>query len=222
MHYALGSGIIVKSENAALTTKQTNKVVLKYISELSSNLVALDYGCGKLRHSIPLYEKAKNLSVIDSDIQINRLQRINGIRTSVISYVQLYMPKAKAFAINSFLWPAQAYDFILCTNVLSAIPDYSERQKILNNIKKMLKPGGKALISVQYSNSYFKTYQNNPAATCFLDGWLIKRKDKTYSFYGIISKDELINMCVSSNLSILNKYQSDGSIYIEVSAKTRL
>jgi 2-polyprenyl-3-methyl-5-hydroxy-6-metoxy-1,4-benzoquinol methylase len=202
MHYAVGNGIIVKSENAALTTKQTNKVILKYISELPSDLVALDYGCGKLRHSIPLYEKVRELSVIDSDIQINRLQQINGIRTSVISYVQLYMPKAKAFTISSFSWPVQEYDFILCTNVLSAIPDYSERQKILNHIWKMLKPGGKALISVQYRNSYFKTYQNNPVATCFLDGWLIKRKDKTYSFYGIISKDELINMCVSSNLSI--------------------
>jgi 2-polyprenyl-3-methyl-5-hydroxy-6-metoxy-1,4-benzoquinol methylase len=216
MHYIINNSKVVKSENAALTTKQTNKIILEYISTLPNSISSLDYGCGKLRHSIPLYSKTQDLTVIDSVIQLSRQQCINNLKTSVYEYIKKYMPYTKAFSIENFKWPKEAYDFILCSNVLSAIPDVLERKKVLDNIRVMLKPNGKALISIQFSNSYFKTYLTNPIATAYLDGWLIGKKDGSYSFYGIINKDQLIVMCEASNLKVNNVRQCDGSVYIVV------
>lgn len=216
MHYDLSNGIVVKSENAALTTKQTNKVVIDYISLLPENIIALDYGCGKLRHSIPLYKRVKNLVVIDSQIQIDRVQHIDGIKTTIREYIGKFLPTADVYPVNSGEWIIKKYDFILCSNVLSSIPNIDERLLVLKNIKKVIKPGGKALISVQYRNSYFKTYANNPNASQFLDGWLIKNINY-YTFYGIITPDKLVEICLKSDLLIRNKRLIDGSVYLEIS-----
>lgn len=216
MHYQITDSCIVKSENAALTTKQPNMQIVKYISNLPNNIVALDYGCGKLRHSIFLYKKCSLLVVIDSDIQITRIQKIDNMKLNVIDYIDSKMPTALAFPISDNRWKKYKYDFVLCTNVLSAIPSFKEREIILTNIKNNLKSEGKALISVQYRNSYFKSYKENSNAKEYLDGWIIK-KGTFYSFYGIIQPKDLTNLCIQQGFKILNKRLIDGSIYLEVS-----
>lgn len=218
MQYTISKNCIVKSQNAALTTQQPNKKIVDYISTLPDNIEALDYGCGKLRHSILLYYKCSQLVVIDSNIQLERIQRISNQEISVIEYIKNYMPNAKAIPLHDINIIYKKYDFILCTNVLSAIPSLDERIVVINNIKKYLKPKGKALISVQYRNSYFNTYKNNENAKRYLDGWLIKR-GVNYSFYGLIMPNDLIKLCINHGLKILNKNLHDGSIYLEVGIK---
>lgn len=215
MHYRINDDCLIKSENAALTTKQYNKQIVNYINTLPENIVTLDYGCGKLRHSLFLYPKCSLLVLVDSEIQLNRIQVINNQNMSVTSFIEEYMPNSVAIPLNDNTWKTRKYDFILCSNVLSAIPSQEERMNVLTNIRDTLTPDGKALISVQYYNSYFSSYIDNPKAKPFLDGWIIERIGN-YTFYGIIKPESLIEQCITTGLRILGKKQVDGTVYLEV------
>ena len=67
-----------------------------------------------------------------------------------------------------------------------------------------------------YNIEYFKSYNSNPSAQKFLDGWIIK-KGKFYTFYGIIKPKDLTDLCIKHGLKILHSKLLDGSIYLEVS-----
>jgi 2-polyprenyl-3-methyl-5-hydroxy-6-metoxy-1,4-benzoquinol methylase len=154
MHYWISNNIIIKSENAAKSCNQTNKLVLKYISTLSNNFVALDYGCGKLRYTIPLCKTVKSVYAIDSIDQLSRIQVINGRKTSILSYADS-TSNLNVFELSEDHWKNQNYDVVFCCNVLSAIPNQDDRIQVLKNIKSVLKTNREALITVQYRNSYF-------------------------------------------------------------------
>ena len=128
------------------------------------------------------------------------------------------MKNVSVCSIETFDFTKQQFDFILCSNVLSAIPDKQTRKKLLDNIYDILLDNGIALITVQYRNSYFNTYNNREGVEKYEDGWLIKRNN-SYSFYGIIYPEQLIEMCLKSNLKIENLYKNDGSIYLTVARK---
>ena len=162
MHYKINDGII-ESELAAKSTRQPNKQVLKYINTLSSDEVVLDYGCGKLRYTIPLSKQVKKVVAIDSLEQLSKRQIING---KMMRLLDFYDEAISIYSIDSVEWRNQQYDTIFCTNVLSAVPYYIERLQILKNAKSVLKDSGVLFISTQYRNSYFNTY--NCSATRFL------------------------------------------------------
>lgn len=217
MHYLINN-VIVKSENAALSTSQTNKIVLKYIDNLPGKINILDYGCGKCRYSLQLSQKASHITLIDSQVQITRTQTIHSAKTSVELFAKNNLKNASVYYIENFDFSKQQFDFILCSNVLSAIPDKSTREKLLDNIYNILLDNGTALITVQYRNSYFNTYNNRNGVEKYEDGWLIK-KNNSFSFYGIIYPEQLIEMCLNANLKIENAYKNDGSIYLTVARK---
>lgn len=218
MHYQIND-FLIKSENAALSTKQTNKIILAHINELPKNIVVMDYGCGKCRYSKQLNAHAKKTVLLDSAVQISRTQMIHEERLSVIDYAKKHLSNAYVYSIEEYDFDKDEFDFILCSNVLSAIPLVDERKKVLRNIKKLLKSTGTALISVQYSNSYFKTYSQNTGAIKHEDGWIIKRGN-SYSFYGIILPNELIELCENVGMEVVKVIKHDGSIYLTVKIKS--
>jgi len=118
--------------------------------------IVLAYGCGKLRYTIPLCKLAREVIAIDSEEQITRKQEIWKEKTSIIDYSNK-VSNLKIYSIRETRWENYKYDFILCSNVLSAIPYDSERIKVLKNIERLLNYKGKALITTQYRNSYFST-----------------------------------------------------------------
>lgn len=214
MHYLINE-CLIKSENAALSSNQKNKNITKFIGELPQMNTILDYGCGKCRYSILLSEKCISLYLTDSEVQINRLQTIYGKKTTVKEYVENELPNSKVIELENIENINTLFDFVLCTNVLSAIPFYEERLKVLSNIYELLKENGKALISVQYKNSYFNTYLTNPNAVELNGGWLIKIRN-SYSYYAIITPNELVSMCQNAGFKIEKKIVKDGSVYVFV------
>lgn len=189
MHYVV-DGLLIKSENAARTVSQQSKFVMNWIDKLPSNFSVLDYGCGKLRYTIPLSKKVNQVTAVDSEIQINRLQSIDSEMTTVKKYVENRLVNTKVCSIISEEWQESTYDAIICTNVLSAIPDEQERIKVLQNIYRVLKKNGHALIVNQHRNSYFKTYNQNQNSKQYFDGWIIQNS-RGNSFYGLIPTSKL-------------------------------
>lgn len=210
MHYKINDGII-ESELAAKSTRQPNKQVLKYINTLSSDEVVLDYGCGKLRYTIPLSKQVKKVVAIDSLEQLSKRQIING---KMMRLLVFYDEAISIYSIDSVEWRNQQYDTIVCTNVLSAVPYYIERLQILKNAKSVLKDSGVLFISTQYRNSYFNTYNERADIQRFIDGWLIPRTNKKYCFYAPITENALSELCVDAGLQIKKVFKHDGSCFI--------
>lgn len=194
MRYSITDGIVVRSENAALPPERASRWLLKHISGLPSNTSALDYGCGKLRYTIPLSVRVNSVVAVDSTLQLSRHQQLKGQITSVNAYVQNNLSNVRTCPWDKSGWTKRKYGFSLCANVLSAIPDIGVRLQILTTIASLLTKPGHGLVAVQYKNTYFKSYENNPNARPYLDGWLVKVRGY-YSFYGIIPPESLHEHC---------------------------
>lgn len=212
MHYVVEDSLI-RSEYAAKPISQTNKCVLDWIEKIPKHSSVIDYGCGKLRYTIPLSNRVKNVCAVDSAEQINRAQIINGRKSSLSEYAAVNLKNVSVYDVRSDKWHSRMYDYALCTNVLSSIPYSEERISVLKNIFNVLRIDGKALITTQYRNSYFSNYSSKPNAERFNDGWIIKNKG-ICSFYGIIRPEKLVDLCQEAGFIIESYWLKDGSAFI--------
>lgn len=214
MHYNVGKekDILIKSEYAAKSMRQQSGWVIDWINGLPKDKVVLDYGCGKLRYTIPLFQRVKEVIATDSSYQVNRIQKIDGEHLSNLREYQKNVNNLKVCTVEEFDYSGY-FDYALCTNVLSAIPYESERINVLRRIYKSLKRDGKALITTQYRNSYFKFYETRDNARRFNDGWLINSR-KGYSFYGIITPKSLKELSIKADINVKECSSIGESAYI--------
>jgi 2-polyprenyl-3-methyl-5-hydroxy-6-metoxy-1,4-benzoquinol methylase len=195
-------GTLVKTENCAKPCSQASTWVLAWIRTLPNSAVALDFGCGKLRYTIPLAKQLRSVVAVDSSHQIFRRQTINGKYTTVRAYAKRFLGNARVCAVESERWQ-RTFDIILCANVLSAIPERKVRQQVLRCLAGRLKTNGKMLVCVQFRNSHFEGWKHNSRARRYKDGWLVKNARGT-SFYGIIPPESLITACKQANLNVVS------------------
>lgn len=210
MHYKIKE-YVIESELAAKSVLQPNQNVLNYISNIPSFYTVLDYGCGKLRYTLPLSKRVKKVVAIDSAEQIKKLQVINGQRTSLS---EVKIDNVTVCALEDSKWRAESYDLVLCTNVLSAIPFESIREEVISNACSVLKETGQLYITVQYRNSYFSQYNQRQDVTKFEDGWLILKKNQRGMFYAPLTSDYIVKLCQRNGFTNFHIYNKDGSCYI--------
>lgn len=211
MRYRI-QGELVRTENCAKPYSQASTWVLAWIHSLPNTAVALDFGCGKLRYTIPLAKQLRSVVAVDSSHQILRRQAINGRYTTVKAYAKRFLSNARVCAVESERWQ-RTFDVILCANVLSAIPDRKVRQRVLRRLACRLKTKGKMLVCVQFRNSHFEGWKHNSRARPYKDGWLVKNGRRT-SFYGIIPPQSLINACKDANLTVISSGSHGESAFV--------
>jgi hypothetical protein len=83
MRYKLASGIEIRTENAAKPESQQSKFLLDLFGNLQHVASTFDYGCGKLRYQRAIAETTDMFSLVDSEIQLSRLQVLRGKETSI-------------------------------------------------------------------------------------------------------------------------------------------
>lgn len=212
MHYQT-SEFVIESELAAKPVSQTNKYVIEYIANLPRNLYVLDYGCGKLRYSIPLAMQVKQVIGIDSTYQVDSSKKIGECICSPRDYK---MNNLAVMSIDDHDWRENVYDVVFCTNVLSAVPVESARLEIIENAKKVLKRDGYLFISVQYRNSYFSQYKTREDVVPYNDGWFIRRgRTNKGSFYAMLDAEYIISLCQRAGFDQFTVNKRDGSCFIE-------
>jgi SAM-dependent methyltransferase len=206
-------GHIVKSENAAKPHSQRSTHLTCWLREHVDGGAALDYGCGKLRYARDLYPIVDRLTLVDSEIQLSRAQKLEDLHTSIRRYVDRYWPRARCLSIEKCQREARRYDFVLCANVLSAIPVLAVRNRILKLLASSLRPAGQCLIVNQYRNSDFEIMRANPNATDYLDGWLLRSLRGT-AFYGIITPEATIVAARACGHTIVENWTHEGVSYV--------
>ncbi|HCC6397009.1 TPA: class I SAM-dependent methyltransferase, partial [Escherichia coli] len=182
------------------------------IESTNKNGNALDFGCGKLRYSEQLVNKFETVTFLDSRRQLERVQIIRGVQTTIPDYVINNYKNANIVSYENIDKITNHYDFILCANVLSAIPCESTIHKVLSAIRELLKSDGEALIVNQYKSSYFKRYESGIK---HLHGYIYQNSRNAF-YYGLLDVDTVSKICSDNNLEIIKSWSKAGSSYVVV------
>ncbi|OUE74633.1 ymfD [Citrobacter freundii] len=214
MNYKI-NGIIIRSENAAKPHTMPSSYLCDHIKNSIKKGSALDFGCGKLRYSGQLVNKFETVTFLDSRKQLERVQIIRGVQTTIPDYVANNYRNANVVSFESIDKITNLYDFILCANVLSAIPCKSTIYKIISAIRELLKSDGEAMIVNQYKSSYFKKYESGIK---HLHGY-IYQNSRNASYYGLLDENTVSEICLDNKLAIIKSWSKAGSSYVVVGKK---
>jgi hypothetical protein len=212
VHYKITPGIVVKTENAAKPEKQSSSYLRFIISNLEPVSSSFDYGCGKLRYKGPILQKTDTLVLVDSEVQLSRKQILGGKLTTIRALIQR-SNRVAACNTMEFAEHQSKFDRGFCINVLSVIPFFSIRKRVLSLIRQRLRPGGTCLFVVQYRNSDFSRMRAMPNALPWRDGFLIDSL-RGFSFYGLISPEQLVAAVSGAGFEIIEQRLNEGSVYL--------
>lgn len=206
-------GRIIRSENAAKPAKQASKAVVAWIRRSGPWTSGLDYGCGKLRYSQLLATSCRHLTLVDSSIQLTRAQRLHGTVGSIEEFARRRWPNSRTLSLSRFERDKRKYGFVLCANVLSAIPCANTRGRVLRRLAKSLSINGVCLIVVQHRNSDFARMRSSPLAIKHLDGWILNSR-RGASFYGVVTRDYLVRSAARAGHLIVDSWVSGESTFV--------
>ena len=212
MHYK-AAGFEIRSENAARPASQPSAYLRDWLLSHSPVPAALDCGCGKLRYTGYLARIAGFVAVVDSQIQLSRVQTIAGKRTSVREFVRMRWPNVQAYNLSEFSHIDRRFKFALCANVLSAIPHPGPRLAAIALVAARLDETGTALFAVQSRNSYFDGWLDDPKARRYRDGWLVASGERA-SFYCLIPRRKLEMLVSRAGMSVAKSWVHGESSYV--------
>lgn len=175
---------------------------------------ALDFGCGRLRYAGCLAGKCEDLTLVDSEPQIERVQQLNGTRASIREFAAANWTNSRVLAFDAYERDQRQYDFILCANVLPVVPYARMRARLLRQIAAHLKSNGECLFVCQYRNSYFNAVPTFSGARPHLDGWVVLRPGVSSSYFGILPKHTLENLLRRFGFAIRSSWSEGQSAYV--------
>lgn len=211
MRYKIAGFGEIRTENAAKPPSQPSNFLLNLIHDLERVEASFDYGCGKLRYEKAILGTTNTLAVIDSEIQISRNQTLYGKLDSIRN---VYARSNRVHAYNDIEFKKATGKFQrgFCINVLSVIPSYRQRLRVLVTTRKKLHHSGECLFVVQYRNSDFNRMRNLPNARPWLDGFIVDSL-RGHSFYGLITPQRLERSLKRAGFLIRETKLNEGSAY---------
>jgi hypothetical protein len=212
VHYK-AAGFEIRTENAAKPLSQPSTYLRNWLLSQRAISAALDYGCGKLRYTSCLTKIAGSVTVVDSEIQLSRVQTIAGRQISIREFVSRRWRNVRAYNVSEFSGAAFRFELALCANVLSAIPQKGPRIDAIKIVASHLKKAGVALFSVQSRNSYFKAWASDLKARRYRDGWLVPSHGRA-SFYGIITRSKLEKLVSEAGMHVTESWVHGESSYV--------
>jgi len=215
MKYRIGD-FIVASELAARAPSQASRHLVAFLRNWDRVAHAVDYGCGKLRYAPYLATLSNSLTLVDSVDQLDRLQTIDGQRTTMRQYAKRICPKARVETLLEFQTKSRPkFDFALCANVLSAIPIKAARSKALSAIKSRLRSGAHLLVVNQHANSFYTDVAKRRGVVRHLDGWLVPNGKSAY-YYGILDAKKTSKLLRNSGFQVERHWITGQSTYVLV------
>jgi SAM-dependent methyltransferase len=218
MRYKLKSGVEIRTENAAKPETQQSKFLLDLISNLPHVAWAFDYGCGKLRYQRAIAATADVLALVDSEIQLSRVQVLRGKQTSIRSIFR-ESNRTQVYSDIEFQALDAKFERSFCINVLSVIPSYVRRREVLSTVRRKLRGDGECLFVVQYRNSDFDRMKKMSNAIPRLDGFLIDSL-RGHSFYGMIAPARLEASLRRAGFEIRETRLNEGRAYTWATANS--
>lgn len=161
--------------------------VVNYLSKIAKDKIVLDAGCGTGKFLQILEDVSSKYIGID------------------LSFNQLVKAKTKSRKENSIFVNSNLKDTMLCSDsvdlivspwVLGTITDLGDRELCLQELKRVLKPGGKIILIENEEDSEFETLRGRDKDTRTKDynNWILnngfKVKERFNTYFKFDSKDE--------------------------------
>jgi hypothetical protein len=174
------------------TTSKPNpfvKIVLdKLINEkrygLKGQLKIVDLGCGKLRHLNILNNYSKHVILVDTKVQIDRVQKLGNMTGTIKQYLQnIDLPGAaiKVIETRSFELQSNKVDVILSIAVMDVVLMY-DRIQMTKAAFNNLRSGGFFVVIIPRNDS--ATLINCTKENQYEDGFVLKnRGHNIFTFY---------------------------------------
>ena len=210
MHYKY-QDIVIKSENSAKPISTPSKDILLLFEEfVNKSDTVLDYGCGKLRYTVPLSRMCNKVFGVDSREQLTRTIKISGKPTTLMNYAKQFK-NINLFTIDNQEWMNIKYDKIILSHVLSSIPYEEDRIQIVNTLKDIMDEKSTLLACTNHRMSYFKKWDKSDKVIKYNDGYLIKEPHPSY--FGKIDKEKLAGYFKSNGYKILKSFIVEDNSY---------
>jgi hypothetical protein len=213
MHYRV-LGHVICTERTAKPKKQTSAYLRDWIRSHDQVKEAVDYGCGRLRYAFDLMHVSRNLTLVDSEHQLSRMQLIEGHETTLRDFVRKNMPRARVMTIEEFETDRHSYDFCLCANVLPIIPNSRVRAQVIRRLSVKTRPEGRCLFVTQYRNSYFDSLPGIEGSNRYLDGWAVVRGNSSSSYYGILAPMKVRRLAERNGFDVDSSWINGQSTYV--------
>ena len=135
----------------------------------------LDFGAGALRHTLPLLDQGFEVTAVEFKEAFSRPKANKNLEIARTKdgFSELIWPK-------DFINSSQRFDVILLIFVLQVVPNKSDRERILDEIRKKLDKNGPKRL---YYASRFGEGSRLKDEDKFRDGWILGFKNLTQSFY---------------------------------------
>src|ERR1700730_9054499 len=116
MHYEIRPGIVVKTENAAKPESQSSAFLKSLLADLPHVAASVDFGCGKLRYCDAVLDKTDIWAIVDSEIQLSRIQILKGKRSTMREAVGC-SNRIRVYNDLEFAKSNEEFDRAFCINV---------------------------------------------------------------------------------------------------------
>ncbi|MDH7517029.1 MAG: methyltransferase domain-containing protein [Candidatus Thermoplasmatota archaeon] len=179
-------------------------ICLDFIKTLKKTDVVADIGCGNGRHLIPCAKQCKNAIGVDISSKllgiIKKKLLENNLKNTVLLYSDATSIPIKDGSVDAVIFVASLHN----------IKGRDNRVKALKEIKRVMKKGGKALISVwsrwqdKYRKQFFKKWFTQIGKSEFGDIDICWRQHglDIPRFYHLYSRKEFIDDIKKSGLKI--------------------
>ena len=173
--------------------------------------VGLDLGCGNCRHAEPLESRVDR--VLGLDVSRGLLETGRTRATERDFSVDLIQGDASRLPLT-----ADVVDVAVYVATLHHLPTRESRVASLEELARVLAPGGRALVSA-WSTAHDKFDQEEGFDTTV--EWTLPGGEKVDRFYHIYSPEEFEDDLRESALEVIDWEISSGNCYAEVAAEEK-
>lgn len=164
----------------------------KFILEQKGEI--LDLGCGSGRNFLKI--NGLNWHAIDFSEKMIKFAKVKAKKIGIPIDLQVANSTSLPYKDNYF-------DSVICFAVLHCIESGKERKKTLEEIYRILKPSGTALISSWGPKS---PRLKNKEKECLIP-WTTKEKTKFERYTYVYDLNELIKLCKKVGFEIVNSFE---------------
>jgi ubiquinone/menaquinone biosynthesis C-methylase UbiE len=172
--------------------------------------VGLDVGCGNGRHAESLVERTDRVLGVDVSRKVLREARRRAIENGYAGSLSLVQADAMGLSLC-----ADSIDVALSIATIHHLPDRDSRIASLDELARVLAPGGRALVSV-----WSVTHERFDRTTGFdttID-WTLPDGETVPRYYHIYSPEEFDRDLAASALAVEGSFLSHGNCFGEVRA----
>ncbi len=192
----------------------------RFVSSLPEGITILDLGCGNGRNSLYIANSSRYVVGVDFSPKLLKIARNKLEWRGVLNKVNFLISDVTSLPLNN-----NSVDAALYIATLHHLPTPEDRLESLKEVKRCLKPGSDALISVwaQEQEKFKEELQASEKGV--KDGWeygdiFLPWKDKSgrnfERYYHLFSREEFENLLKKSKLEISEIYWSSDNHYAKV------